>query len=502
MSKQQEDVVVTAVAGSEVLSDSKEELPLTSEKANAHPAQDRGFLAWFDKNDGPVERRLVLKLDFTILSFACMGFWVMYIDRGILANAYVSGMREDLKLLRNEYVQLQSVFTVGYAVSMIPSTLLVTKIPAHIVLPTSTFLWGLFTMLCFWAKGFGQLAAYRLIIGLCEGPFFCSIHYVLGSWYRPDEIVRRAGIFYMSSGVGTVSTGVLAARIYRNLDGSLGHAGWRWMFLIGSLCTFPIALWGATFFPGALRTSKRWFLTEEEHALALERMRLVGRKSPQGLPFSLSSVKRFFGRWHFWVLVPWNIIWILGMGWWQQHILWLRAQPQYDTFQVNNYTAISPSLGVVFIFTFSWVVDKWGDRAKIPLFGFVTFMTFIAALGFVLYDQSSFAWKWFAVAIGYMLVSLSPVIYSHANLVCAGDAEERAFIISSMLATGTAFNSWVPILAWPTVEAPRFHKGYILTITLQPIYFLFSVFVFIFSRRMMRKEKALKEAAEAQQPVA
>lgn len=54
----------------------------------------------------------------------------MYIDRGILANAYVSGMREgmvtnakrgllltmlDLELFGNEFVQLGSVFTVGYA---------------------------------------------------------------------------------------------------------------------------------------------------------------------------------------------------------------------------------------------------------------------------------------------------------------------------------------------------------------------------------------------------
>ncbi len=49
---------------------------------------------------------------------------------------------------------------------------------------------------------------------------------------------------------------------------------------------------------------------------------------------------------------------------------------------------------MVFIFAFSWVVDKWGERAKIPLFAFVTFMTFIASLGFVIYDKSSFAWKW------------------------------------------------------------------------------------------------------------
>lgn len=101
-----------------------------------------------------------------------------------------------------------------------------------------------------------------------------------------------------------------------------------------------------------------------------------------------------------------------------------------------------------------------------------------------------------------MLVSLSPVIYSHANLVCAGDAEERAFVTSSMLATGTAFNAWVPLLVWPTVEAPRLFKGYTFATVLLPVYFAFSAFVFIFSRRKAAQEARAKEleAGEVREP--
>jgi hypothetical protein len=108
MSKELESVTVTAIPETE----SKEEVHVNNPYgANPNPSKDRSFVAWFDKNDGPVERRLILKLDFLILSFACMGFWVrklpkcvkfksltasqiMYIDRGILGNAYVSGMKE------------------------------------------------------------------------------------------------------------------------------------------------------------------------------------------------------------------------------------------------------------------------------------------------------------------------------------------------------------------------------------------------------------------------
>ncbi|KAF4908845.1 hypothetical protein CGCVW01_v012146 [Colletotrichum viniferum] len=52
----------------------------------------RSSVAWFDRNDGPWERRVILKLALLILTYAFVGFWILYIDRGILTNAYISGM--------------------------------------------------------------------------------------------------------------------------------------------------------------------------------------------------------------------------------------------------------------------------------------------------------------------------------------------------------------------------------------------------------------------------
>lgn len=48
------------------------------------------------------ERRLLVKLDTVILSFCCLMYWVNYLDRMNLNNAYVSGMREDLGFQGNQ----------------------------------------------------------------------------------------------------------------------------------------------------------------------------------------------------------------------------------------------------------------------------------------------------------------------------------------------------------------------------------------------------------------
>ncbi|KAH7361672.1 major facilitator superfamily domain-containing protein [Plectosphaerella cucumerina] len=400
------------------------------------------FFSWFDPNDGPAERRLIMKLDFFILAYAFVGFWVLYIDRGLLINAYISGLREDLGFYDNELVQLNSIYSAGYCTSMIPATLLVTRYPAKLVLPTAMLGWGVFTILCYRAQSFSELAAYRFLIAF---------------------IVRRAGVFYVSSGVGTMTTGLLAARIYQSLDGALGHPGWRWMYIVGASLTFPVAIWGYFSLPGSPRDGRRWFLTEHEFGLAKERMAIQGRSDPKGLQLSRATLGRFLGRWHFWLLVPWNIQWLLGYASMTTGgpTLWLRSQPQYTTVQVNNFTAIAPSIGIVLILTFAWIVDKGGRRAIVPVIASASALHFISKFAWILYDETSFGYKWFAVAINYIEVSLSPINYSVANLACAGDAEERAFIISSMLAFSTAFSAWVNLLTFPTVEAPRFLKGYI-----------------------------------------
>lgn len=85
-----EEIFSTATSAEDVSkSASRTEAP---ERANTDPSKERSFFAWFDRNDGPIERRLILKLDFLTLSFACMGFWVcLPTSNHVRALTYISG---------------------------------------------------------------------------------------------------------------------------------------------------------------------------------------------------------------------------------------------------------------------------------------------------------------------------------------------------------------------------------------------------------------------------
>jgi hypothetical protein len=61
-----------------------------------------GFLSklrvavWGQPPETKEESHLLLKVDFFVLTYVCLMYWVNYLDRANLNNAYVSGAQQDL----------------------------------------------------------------------------------------------------------------------------------------------------------------------------------------------------------------------------------------------------------------------------------------------------------------------------------------------------------------------------------------------------------------------
>lgn len=82
-------------------------------------------------------------------------------------------------------------------------------------------------------------------------------HYILGAWYKPHEIGRRAAIFSIAGQAATLFSGPMQSEIpagpflarprsalillffpaalYHNLNGKHGIAGWQWLFIVCGL---------------------------------------------------------------------------------------------------------------------------------------------------------------------------------------------------------------------------------------------------------------------------
>lgn len=128
------------------------------------------------------ERKLLRKLDFSILTIGCLGFFLKYLDQGNLANAYVSGMQEDLHMYGNQYTYAGTAYTVAYAVMQVPSTLIIQKIRPSYWLACMEIGWGVFTFAQAGMKNVTQLYVFRFLVGFFESSFFPCLLFVLGSW--------------------------------------------------------------------------------------------------------------------------------------------------------------------------------------------------------------------------------------------------------------------------------------------------------------------------------
>ena len=64
-------------------------------------------------------------------------------------------------------------------------------------------------------------------IGLAESSIYPGMQYVIGSWYRKDELAKRSCIFHTSSAIATMVSGYLMVAVY-HLNGNQGFSGWQW----------------------------------------------------------------------------------------------------------------------------------------------------------------------------------------------------------------------------------------------------------------------------------
>ncbi|KAK7420703.1 hypothetical protein QQZ08_010284 [Neonectria magnoliae] len=415
-------------------------------------------VGWYPKHMPSSEKLVVLKLDLSILVFGCLSFFTKYLDQQSLTNAFVSGMREDLNLWGNELNYITATFWASYCGAMIPACYFMTRYPANIVLPSLELGWGLATFGLAWVKNVESVYAMRFFVGLFECCSFTGTIYVIGSWYKPNEIARRVALFFISSPLGTMFAGYLQAAAYTNLNGVHGHAGWRWLFIIDGIITLAIAFIGFIIFPDVPSRKKPWTLTHEQHALAQKRV--DGLTAPPQLKLSTTIFKRVLGRWHFYAFVTlWTILDLNILPGGQPFSLYLRANSPdtYSIVQVNTLPTVTSAISVVAALAAGVAADRLG-RFWVP----AVITTVPVLVGMILLNvwHVGEGGRLAAFMLQGFMAPMSPMSMSWATVIMANDAEERAIVTASMNAIGQGIMAGAQVGLFPATGAPRWIVGF------------------------------------------
>ncbi|KAH7358842.1 pantothenate transporter liz1 [Plectosphaerella cucumerina] len=443
------------------------------------------FLHWYPKDMPSFEKRLVLKLDLMILVYGCLCFFTKYLDQASLTNAYVTGMREELKMFGNEFNYAVITFWSSYCVFMIPACYYLTRYPVNVVLPLCELGWGVATFGLAWAQNVQTIYAMRFFVGLFEACSFTGVIYVIGSWMRKGEIGRRVALFYTAAPLGTMFAGYLQTAAYRGLTGVGGLAGWRWLFIVAAIITIPISFLGYFVFPDVPSRSRPRCLTVEEHRYAQDR--IAGQTAPPQLKVSRDIFARVFRRWHWYLFVA---LWSIGNQNSQisgsPFSLYLKAnQDIYSITRINTLPTIATAVSVVTAFTTCAIADRIGRFW--PLLLAVSFPTVIAHALLVAWHVGE-AGRLAAFTIAGFEGALFPLSMAWATVTMANDAEERAVVTASMNAIGQAIVAWSQLLQFPAVKAPRFINGFLGGLITSVLQFIVILVIVWFAHRQRKNE--------------
>ncbi|KAK1148123.1 hypothetical protein N8T08_010762 [Aspergillus melleus] len=404
----------------------------SSEVVQKSPKRKWVSYIWDTFDKSPEERRLLFKLDTAILTFASLGYFIKYLDQININNAFVSGMKEDLSLYGNELNYMQTCWTVGYVIGEIPSNIILTRIRPRYWIPAMELLWTVLTFAMSRCNTATQFYVLRFFVGLAESTFYPGMQYIIGCWYRKDELAKRSCIFHTSSGIA--------------IDG---------------IISIPVALSGFFVLPDVPEISNPWYLSKDEVALSQKRMVLEGRKSRE--PYTKAKLKKIFTSWHIYVLTLLYMAFNNGGAGGQpifQQYLKASTDPKYSVGQINAYPTTTSAVQVVTTLIYAWTSDSiLGGRRWPPiLFGGAVNLTCYISLA--IWDIPE-GWRWACFIMCGAGFGLSGLCMAWAHEICSDDNEERALVVGSMNEMAYVFQAWLPQVVWQQVDAPQYRKGYI-----------------------------------------
>ncbi|KAF3021444.1 hypothetical protein E8E14_006850 [Neopestalotiopsis sp. 37M] len=444
-----------------VVSDGDNHSSTTSGKEPAGDAtpptpESRSWFHWHEPGTTKAEKRLIFKLDWFLLSYSCLCFFIKQLDGNNVTNAYASGMQEQLGFgPGNELSWMNTYFNIGQIIGAPFANMIITVVRPRFWLPACLMTWSAFVLGMYRCETAAQFYVLRFFIGLFEGAAWPGITYTLGCWYRKSEMARRSALFVMSGVLGQMFSGYLQAALYTGMDGKGGLAAWRWLFIFDFILAVPIAIYGFFCFPDTPHKTSAWYLNAWEREKAVERIDSEGRK-PIG-KLDLSVFKRIFTSWQVYAFTLGYALWSLTVGSYvmQYFTLYLKATKEYTIPQINNIPTALGAVNFVTMLTTGFVSDKIGRRGPVCL-----------AVGCILIFTYSIFTAWNVPHRLLMAVFIlngvygcyTPLLAGWVNECCGGDQQKRAFILGLMTSVGGAVVIPFQQLQFPSSQAPQFKQ--------------------------------------------
>ncbi|ORY22848.1 major facilitator superfamily domain-containing protein [Naematelia encephala] len=448
------------------------------------------------------ENVLIRRLDIFFCSYISLSAIVKYLDQTNLSNAYVSGMKEDLSLLGNQYNLFTTYFNIGYIICIPISVYFINgTVRPSLWLPTAELLWGIGTAGLAAVHDAKAVYGLRFFVGFCEGTAWPGTMILLLSWYTPAEIGKRLAVYQSATSLGGIFSGALQSALYTNLNGSHGIAGWRWLFIVNACITVGVAGWGYYGCPDYPNKPNPWakWLRKVDVETARSRMSQQKRELPKG--WSWKTIKSTVTRptnWAIWALYTCGGQGGTGTGYFN---LWLKSlvkadgTKRYSVSQLNTIPIACACVSIVSLLGFLALSDKFRVQWPFILIAYVNGLIFSSILAaWKVSDATKFA-SFFMLNIctvyGTLIISWLGTLAKHS-------AEERSFLVAAFVVTYYSLTAGMPLKVWPASQAPHYKIGWKYAVSM----YAAAIVVLFLVLYLERRQKSLEaEHVDEERPL-
>ncbi|KWV59527.1 MFS transporter [Bradyrhizobium macuxiense] len=322
--------------------------------------------------DADVERTTIRKVAARLMWFVMALYFLAILDRGNISFAALQ-MNKELGLGAEMFGIAVGIMYFTYSLFEIPSNLILHRYGARMTLTRIAILWGIATILMAFTQGPLSLYVFRGFLGFAESGLFPGVMLLLSMWFPFVYRARYNAMFNYAVPISYIFASLISGAILE-LSGTLGIAGWKWLFILEGIPPIILGIIGIFYLTDRPHQAT-WLTAKQRDWLvgALERdAKATGVVHGEGVLKTISNpMVILFGLCNFGLfcglasLFPWlpQIIKSFGL----------------PSSQVGLVTAIPPVAGLIGMIVLSRHSDHVGER-----FHYATMTFVIAAAGFAI----------------------------------------------------------------------------------------------------------------------
>ena len=299
---------------------------------------------------------LTRKLSWRLLPLVFLGHLLLHLDRQNVGFGALQ-MNAAIGLSAEMFGFGAGVFFIGYALSEVPSNLMLARFGAPFWMGRIMITWGLVSAAMAMVQGPTSFYMLRFLLGVAEAGFAPGVIYYFSQWYPKSSRAFPIGVWMTGPAVAGVIGGPLATWLM-SID-ALGMPGWRWMYLIEGIPPLVLGLLFPFLLPKNI-ASANWLSSAERNWLTSE-LAAENAEKRHAAQHNFLAALRSPAIWIFTLVFFCNSIGLFSLYFWLPQVL-KSGSATLSTFEIGWLTALPYLFAMLGTMGLGRTSDKTGDR--------------------------------------------------------------------------------------------------------------------------------------------